>query len=99
MTRRRVPSRVALARAEALFVSTLQRSDVLTQAVVREAVRAALRVHGTAGCLSRMAQEFGEHPEVAAQRMSWVLAVVRTAYPPVKRSRRRLAPARSPAAA
>jgi hypothetical protein len=57
---------------EALFASTLQRSDAPTPEAVAEAVRATLGRLGRAGCTSRMAQEFGDHPGAAAERMRWV---------------------------
>ena len=72
---------VESARAEALFVSTLQRSDGAGPEQVRAAVAAAVRAHGTRGCAALVAQEFGEHPEVAVVRMRWALAAVRAAYP------------------
>jgi hypothetical protein len=64
------------ARCAALFVSALQRSDAPTKDVVAEAICAAVRQFGVQGCTSRMAQEFGEHPETAADRMRWVRQLV-----------------------
>jgi hypothetical protein len=61
---------------EALFASGLQRSDVLTPETLAEAVGRALRQFGPAGCAARMAQEFGDHPEVAASRMRWIRQVL-----------------------
>jgi hypothetical protein len=58
------------ARCEALFASGLQRSDALT-ASVAEAISGAGRRFGTRGCAARMAQEFGDHPQTAAERMRW----------------------------
>lgn len=60
------------ARCEALFASGLQRSDTLTAEAVAEAISRTVRQLGLRGCASRMAQEFGDHPEVAADRMRWV---------------------------
>jgi hypothetical protein len=68
------------ARAEALFVSTVQRSDPYSAAAVHEAIRRNVRRHGTRGCAALVAHEYGEHPEVAAGRMSWALATVRGAF-------------------
>jgi hypothetical protein len=31
---------------------------------------------GTRGCAGRMAQEFGDHPEAAAERMRWIRQLV-----------------------
>lgn len=59
------------ARCEALFASTLQRSDAPTPRAVAEAIRAAVREFGTRGCAELMAQEFGDHPDAAAERMRW----------------------------
>jgi len=73
------------ARCEALFVSGLQRSDAPDAAALAEIIRAAVRQYGIRGCTSRMAQEFGDHPEAAAARMRWVrqlVADVSVARPP-----------------
>ena len=63
-------------RCEALFASALQRSDAATPDVVAEAITRAVRQFGTYGCAGRMAQEFGDHPEAAAERMRWVRRLV-----------------------
>src|SRR5690349_13673210 len=68
------------ARAEALFVSSVQRSDQYSAAVVQEAIRHTVRRHGIRGCAELVAHEYGEHPEVAARRMLWALDAVRGAY-------------------
>ena len=57
---------------EALFASGLQRSDAPTAEMVAEAIRRAMRQFGIRGCVSRMAQEFGDHPDAAAERMRWI---------------------------
>ena len=59
------------ARCEALFASGLQRSDTPTAEAVAEAISRTVRQFGLRGCASRMAQEFGDHPEAAADRMRW----------------------------
>lgn len=59
-------------RCEALFASELQRSDALTPDEVAETISRTVRRIGLDGCVSRMAQEFGDHPEAAAERMRWV---------------------------
>jgi hypothetical protein len=59
-------------RCAAIFASGLQRSDAPTGAAVAEAVRRTVRQFGVRGCLGRMAQEFGDHPEAAMERMRWV---------------------------
>jgi hypothetical protein len=60
------------ARCEALFASGLQRSDAPTPELVAEVISLTVRQFGIAGCTSRMAQEFGDHPEAAASRMRWI---------------------------
>lgn len=59
-------------RCRALFASRLQQSDAPTAETVAEAIRATVRRLGTRGCTCQMAQEFGDHPEAAAERMHWV---------------------------
>lgn len=61
--------------AEALFASVLQRSDRPSPDQVRKAVAAAVRAYGGRGCAELMAQEFGDHPETAVERMRWACAV------------------------
>jgi hypothetical protein len=63
-------------RCEALFVSALQRSDSPTPADVQQAVRRAVRDLGSRGCAARVAQEFGDHPETAVERMRWARQVI-----------------------
>jgi hypothetical protein len=62
-------------RCEILFASELQPSDALSADEVAEVLSRTVRRIGVAGCVSRMAQEFGDHPEAAAQRMRWVRRV------------------------
>ena len=64
------------ARCTALFASGLQRSDALTGDAVTEAVRLTVRQLGVRGCAARMAQEFGDHPEAAIDRMRWIRQLV-----------------------
>ena len=68
------PARPALtgARRVALFASGLQRSDAPTAAMAAEAIMAIVRGIGIQGCVDRMAQEFGDHPDTAAERMRWI---------------------------
>ena len=61
--------------ADALFASVLQRSDDPSAGQVRKAIAAAVRAYGGLGCVQRVAQEFGDHPEAAADRMRWARAV------------------------
>jgi hypothetical protein len=54
----------------------LQRSDAPPAAIVAETIAATVRQFGAEGCASRMAQEFGDHPEAAAARMRWVRSLL-----------------------
>jgi hypothetical protein len=60
------------ARRAALFASGLQRSDAPTAAMAAEAITATVRRFGVHGCVSRMAEEFGDYPDAAAERMHWI---------------------------
>jgi hypothetical protein len=67
-------------RCEALFASTLQRSDEPTRTEVREAIQRAVREFGSRGCAASVAQEFGDHPETAVLRMRWAHQAVGDAF-------------------
>lgn len=62
-------------RREALFASELQPSDTPTGDMIASAINSAVQRFGSCGCAERMAQEFGDHPDVAAERMRWVRRV------------------------
>ena len=64
------------ARCTALFASGLQRPQAQADDAVAEAVRLAVRQFGVRGCAARMAQEFGDHPEAAIDRMQWIRQLV-----------------------
>jgi hypothetical protein len=68
-------------RAEALFVSDVQSSDRPTSDDVRRAVATTLRRFHVRGCAVQVAGEFGDHPDLAAARMTWALATIRAVYP------------------
>jgi hypothetical protein len=70
------PRSVSAIQADALFTSTLQRSDEVSVSKIRRAVNLALDAYGDAGCAGWVAQEFGDHPETAATRMRWARATV-----------------------
>jgi hypothetical protein len=70
---------ITTARADALFASTLQRSDQPSAAQVHQAIAAAVSTFGTRGCAAQVAQAFGEHPETAVPRMRWARAAVAAA--------------------
>ena len=67
-------------RADAVFVSGLQRCDEPSAGQVRQAVAAAIGAFGCSGCAGRVAQEFGDHPETAVIRMRWARAVALRAF-------------------
>jgi hypothetical protein len=67
-------------RADALFVSALQCGDHPSAKEVRQAVAAAVEAFGQRGCVERVAQEFGDHPETAVMRMRWARQVVGQAF-------------------
>ena len=71
---------ISAVRADALFVSALQRSDEPTSRQVRQAVATAVCAYGGQGCAERVAQEFGEHPEVAGPRMRWACQLAGAAF-------------------
>ena len=68
------------ARREALFASDLKRSDVLTADALIELINCTVRRLGIAGCISLMAQKFGDHPETAAERMRWIRQLADQAF-------------------
>jgi len=72
---------LATARSHALFVCDLQPSESPDLDEVRAAIRQTVRTYGVRGCLVRVAQEYGDHPETAAPRMRWAREVVSKAYP------------------
>jgi hypothetical protein len=68
------------ARREALFASGLPRSDLLTADALTEVISCTVRRLGVGGCISLMAQEFGDHPETAAERMRWIRQLADEAF-------------------
>jgi NADPH-dependent 2,4-dienoyl-CoA reductase/sulfur reductase-like enzyme len=65
---------------EALFASDLQSSQQPGARQIRAAVADMIRKFGVDYCLSRVAQEFGDHPETAVTRMRWAREAVSRAY-------------------
>jgi hypothetical protein len=64
------------ARCQALFSSGLQPSDTPTADMATTAISRAVQQFGIRGCVGRMAQEFGDHPDTAAMRMRWVRQLI-----------------------
>src|SRR5690349_14400457 len=58
-------------RSNALFTSTLQPSNDPGTEQVRQAIAQTVRQLRSGGCAARVAQEFGDHPELAVARMRW----------------------------
>lgn len=54
-----------------IFASALQQSESPSVDAVVAAIRSVLADVGLTGCICRMAQEFGDHPETASERMRW----------------------------
>jgi hypothetical protein len=57
---------------DALFASPLQPSETLTAETVVQEIGSTVRRLGAAGCTSCVAEEFGNHPDEAAERMRWI---------------------------
>jgi hypothetical protein len=84
----------AATRAAALFVSRLSTADRPTPAEAEDAIGWAVRTHGgPAGLAADVAQEYGEHPELAAARMRWARALLDSLDPMTATSRATLAAA------
>jgi hypothetical protein len=82
------PHPVAVARAEALFVSPLPTGCRLSRRQVDAAVAAEVRRRGgVRRCAAEMAAVYGERPEIAVARMRWALSVVASAYAVTRRPR------------
>ena len=70
------------ARCVALFASGVQRSDTPATGELAEVISRTVRRFGVAGCASRMAQEFGDHPEAAVSRMRWIRRLISQTFAP-----------------
>jgi hypothetical protein len=66
-----MPPAASDARCEALFASALQPSDTPDAGLITAAIASAMQRFGPRGCTELVAQEFGDHPDVAARRMRW----------------------------
>jgi hypothetical protein len=86
---------ISAARTDALFVSALQASDDPGPTEVRRAVTTWVRRYGVRGCAGRVAQEFGDHPDLAVARMRWARALIAGAFPGPRPGEPGAAPGRS----
>jgi hypothetical protein len=75
-----MPDVLAVARAEALFVSCVQSSESPAAVEVRKAVAESFARLGSRGCAACVAGEFGDHPDAAVARMLWAIATVDVVY-------------------
>jgi hypothetical protein len=71
---------ISTTRADALFASAMQPSDDPSTTQIAHAIAAAIRAFGARGCAARVAQAYGDHPEIAAARMQWARAMVTGAF-------------------
>jgi hypothetical protein len=71
---------ISAVRADALFASAVRRSDEPSVAQIRQAITAAVRAFGALGCAARVAQAYGDHPEIAVTRMRWARTAVAAAF-------------------
>jgi hypothetical protein len=82
---------VSDARYETLFASSMQPSHAPITETVAEAITCTMRQFGIRGCVSRMTQVFGDHPEAAGERMRWVRRRAAVLPPARPRATRRAA--------
>ena len=75
------PSETDAVRAEALFLSPVQPSESAGEPQVRDAVAEVVDRLGDRECAARVAQEYGDHPEIAARRMRWARRTVERVFP------------------
>lgn len=69
------------ARAGALFLAPVCCGDPLDRATATALIAVQIRAHhGSRGCACDVAQHYGDHPDLAAARMRWALAVVNDLY-------------------
>jgi hypothetical protein len=66
--------------AEALFASTIQESEHLTEDRIRAGVAEALERLHVNGVAAVMAQEAGDHPDLCHRRMRWAIRTVLDSY-------------------
>lgn len=92
------PLNVIEAQCEAVFAAALQPSDAPAAGTVAQAIDRAVQQLGIGGCITRMAQEFGDHPDAAAERMRWARQLIAHAAARPRASLAGKLPGRSPEA-
>jgi hypothetical protein len=75
---------ISASACDALFCSPLQPSEFPNGSVIRCAITDTLARLGGVECAARVAQEFGDHPELSQARMEWVLWSVSWVYLPAR---------------
>jgi hypothetical protein len=65
---------------DALFASSMQSSQHPSAGDVRAVIADTLARRDAAHCVAQVAQEFGDHPEIAIIRMHWAISAVTAAY-------------------
>ena len=73
-------SMIFTARAEALAASALPASVAVDRANIDAAIEQAIRLYGVQGCAAAVAYEYGERPDLAADRMRWALRTISELY-------------------
>jgi hypothetical protein len=76
-----VPETIRTARAEALYLSTLQPSESPSPDRVRRNIATTLGQLALPECDAQIATDFGDHPDTAVARMRWALTTIDTVYP------------------
>lgn len=71
---------INVARSHALFLCDLYPSPQPDSEQVHAEIRRTVQTFGVRGCVARVAQEYGDHPETAVARMRWARQVVSQAY-------------------
>lgn len=69
-------TRAGVLLADGLFASWIDPSDHLSAHDAKVAAFRTIRRLGQDGCVRRVADEYGDHPDAAAARMAWALDLV-----------------------
>jgi hypothetical protein len=71
--------------AEALFVSDLQPSECPSRRILEDTVTAMILRYGSDGCAAGVAVEYGDHPDTAVARMTWICSELEGVVAPARR--------------